>query len=166
MFKFLSSMDAIKIFSSPQFGQVRIITDDADGSILFCAKDVTEALGYTNGRKAVADHVENGDVTKRDTPIPNQHGTLVYQSVTYITESGVYSLIFSSKQKRAKEFKHWVTSEVLPSIRKTGRYSVGRTGATLVEQTQAKLAFSDWAIRTLNLNAASRLIRNKQLKFC
>lgn len=55
-------------------------------------------LGYTNGRKAVADHVERGDVTKRDTPIPNQHGVLVNQSVTYITESGVYALIFGSKQ--------------------------------------------------------------------
>ncbi len=91
-------MDAIKIFESPQFGQVRIITDDASGELLFCAKDVTEALGYTNGRKAVADHVERGDVTKRDTPIPNQHGVLVNQSVTYITESGVYALIFGSKQ--------------------------------------------------------------------
>lgn len=91
-------MDAIKIFESPQFGHVRIITDDADGSILFCAKDVTEALGYANGRKAVADHVERGDVTKRDTPIPNQHGALKNQSVTYIIESGVHALIFGSKQ--------------------------------------------------------------------
>lgn len=93
-------MDAIKIFESPQFGQVRIITDDAGGELLFCAKDVTQALGYSNGRDAIAKHVEGGggDVAKRDTPIPNQHGVLVNQSVTYITESGVYALIFGSKQ--------------------------------------------------------------------
>lgn len=91
-------MDAIKIFDSPQFGQVRIITDDASDELLFCAQDVTEALGYTNGRDAIAKHVERGDVAKRDTPIPNQHGVLVNQSVTYITESGVYALIFGSKQ--------------------------------------------------------------------
>lgn len=53
-------MDAIKIFESPQFGQVRIITDDVSGELLFCAKDVTEALGYTNGRDAIAKHVEGG----------------------------------------------------------------------------------------------------------
>lgn len=53
-------MDAIKIFSSPQFGQVRIITDDASGELLFCANDVTQALGYSNGRDAVAKHVDEG----------------------------------------------------------------------------------------------------------
>ena len=79
-------MDALKIFSSPKFGQVRIITDDASSELLFCANDVTDALGYTNGRDAIAKHVDEGDVVKRDTPIPNQYGTLVNQSVTYITE--------------------------------------------------------------------------------
>lgn len=152
-------MDALKIFSNPKFGQVRIIDDDASGELLFCANDVTQALGYTNGRDAVLRHVEKDDVVKHD--ITDSLGRL--QQATFVTESGVYSLIFSSKQERAKEFKHWVTSEVLPSIRKTGRYSVGRTGATLVEQTQAKLAFSDWAIRTLNLNAASRLLMARRI---
>lgn len=146
-------MDAIKIFESPQFGHVRIITDDADGSILFCAKDVTEALGYTNGRDAIAKHVERGDVAKRDTPIPNQHGVLVIQSVTYITESGVYALIFGSKQQRARDFKHWVTSEVLPSIRKTGQYHVAQQPeATIIEQVNAKITFADWSAKFLNLN--------------
>lgn len=68
------------------------------GELLFCAKDVTEALGYSNGRDAIVKHVERGDVAKRDTPIPNQHGALKNQSVTYITESGVHALIFGSKQ--------------------------------------------------------------------
>nr|DAG84662.1 MAG TPA: repressor domain protein [Caudoviricetes sp.] len=150
-------MDALKIFSSPKFGQVRIITDDASGELLFCANDVTDALLYSNGRDAITRHVDKSDVVKHDTPIPNQYGTLVNQSVTYITESGVYSLIFSSKQERAKEFKHWVTSEVLPSIRKTGQYSVGQPKATLNEQLQANLTFADWAIKTLNINEASKL---------
>ena len=147
-------MDALKIFSSPKFGQVRIITDDASSELLFCANDVTDALGYTNGRDAIAKHVDEGDVVKRDTPIPNQYGTLVNQSVTYITESGVYSLIFGSKQERAKEFKHWVTSEVLPSIRKTGRYEVK---VPTQEKLQEQFMFAEWSAKFLNLNEASKL---------
>lgn len=155
-------MDALKIFSSPKFGQVRIIADDASGELLFCANDITQALGYTNGRKAVADHVEEGDVTKRDMGVvtgKKADGTDAFQivSTTYITESGVYALIFGSKQERAKEFKHWVTSEVLPSIRKTGQYSVNQTQATLQEQVNAKIAFADWSAKFLNLNEASKL---------
>ena len=154
-------MDAIKIFSHPMFGQVRII-DDASGELLFCANDITQALGYTNGRKAVADHVEEGDVTKRDMGVvtgKKADGTDAFQivSTTYITESGVYALIFGSKQERAKEFKHWVTSEVLPSIRKTGQYSINQTQATLQEQVNAKIAFADWSAKFLNLNDASKL---------
>ena len=155
-------MDALKIFSSPKFGQVRIIADDASGELLFCANDITQALGYTNGRKAVADHVEEGDVTKRDMGVvtgKKADGTDAFQivSTTYITESGVYALIFGSKQERAKEFKHWVTSEVLPSIRKTGQYSINQTQATLQEQVNAKIAFADWSAKFLNLNDASKL---------
>lgn len=86
-------------------------------------------------------------------------GTDAYQTVitTFINESGVYSLIFSSKQERAKEFKHWVTSEVLPSIRKTGQYSANEASTTLNELLQAKLAFADWSAKFLNLNDASKL---------
>lgn len=155
-------MDALKIFSNPKFGQVRIITDDASGELLFCANDITQALGYANGRKAVADHVEEGDVTKRDMGVvtgKKADGTDAFQivSTTYITESGVYALIFGSKQERAKEFKHWVTSEVLPSIRKTGQYSANQPQATLQEQVSAKIAFADWSAKFLNLNEASKL---------
>ena len=157
-------MDALKIFSSPKFGQVRIIADDASGELSFCANDITQALGYTNGRKAVADHVEEGDVTKRDMGVvtgKKADGTDAFQivSTTYITESGVYALIFGSKQERAKEFKHWVTSEVLPSIRKTGQYSINQTQATLQEQVNAKIAFADWSAKFLNLNEASSMLK-------
>lgn len=59
-------MDALKIFSNPKFGQVRIVADDASNELLFCANDITDALGYTNGRDAVARHVEKDDVVKHD----------------------------------------------------------------------------------------------------
>lgn len=156
-------MNAVKIFENAQFGQVRIITDDADGSILFCAKDVTDALGYTNGRDAIVKHVDEGDVAKRDTPIPNQYGALVKQSVTYITESGVYSLIFGSKQERAKEFKRWVTHEVLPSIRKTGQYCTGKPRQDTGQMLNAKMKVASWVIKTLNLSEASKLAIAKSI---
>lgn len=155
-------MDVLKIFSSPKFGQVRIITDDASSELLFCANDVTRALDYTNGRDAITRHVDKGDVVKHDMGVvtgKKSDGTDAYQVVatTFINESGVYALIFGSKQERAKEFKRWVTSEVLPSIRKTGQYNVGQPKATLNELVQANLTFADWAIKTLNINEASKL---------
>ena len=155
-------MDAVKVFNHPVFGQVRVIDDNASGELLFCANDVTHALEYANGRKAVADHVDSRDILKRDMGVvtgKKADGTDAYQTVntTFINESGVYSLIFSSKQERAKEFKHWVTSEVLPSIRKTGQYSANSASTTLNEHLQAKLAFADWSAKFLNLNEASKL---------
>lgn len=162
-------MDAIKIFESPQFGQVRIITDDASGELLFCAKDVTEALGYTNSRKAVADHVEHPDVTKRDMGVvtgKRADGTEAFQmvSTTFVNESGVYALIFGSKQQRVRDFKHWVTSEVLPSIRKTGQYNAfQQPQASLNERMSASLTFADWSAKFLNLNDASKLGMAKRI---
>lgn len=155
-------MDAVKVFTHPVFGQVRVIDDNASGELLFCANDVTNALGYSNGRDAISRHVDIRDVVKHDMGVvtgKKADGTDAYQTVitTFINESGVYSLIFSSKQERAKEFKHWVTSEVLPSIRKTGQYSANVSSATLNEQLQANLTFADWAIKTLNINEASKL---------
>lgn len=144
-------MKEIQIFRSPQFGQVRIIRDDASGELLFCAMDVCSALGYSNGRKAVADHVSVDDVTKRYTT--DSIGR--EQQLTYVTESGLYSLIFGSKQERAKQFKHWVTSEVLPSIRKTGGYHAQQPSIT--EQVKIDMAFAEWSAKFLNLNEASKL---------
>ena len=162
-------MDAIKIFESPQFGQVRIITDDASGELLFCAKDVTEALGYSNGRDAIAKHVEHPDVAKRDMGVvtgKRADGTEAFQmvSTTFVNESGVYALIFGSKQQRARDFKHWVTSEVLPSIRKTGQYNAfQQPQASLNEQMSASLKFADWSAKFLNLNDASKLGMAKRI---
>lgn len=99
------------------------------GEPLFCANDVCAALGYTNPRKAVSDHVALEDVTKRDTLTNGGN-----QLITYVNESGLYALIFGSNLESAKEFKRWVTSEVLPSIRKTGKYDATKQALPLLDQ--------------------------------
>lgn len=118
-------MNNIVIFNNPQFGQIR--TTGTSESPLFCASDVCRALGYNNGRDAVAKHCERGDVAKCDTPTSS--GT---QIMTFINESGLYALIFGSRLESAREFKHWVTSEVLPSIRKHGAYATEATIESII----------------------------------
>lgn len=108
----------IQIFDNPQFGEIRV--DRTTEEPFFCAADVTKALGYANGRDAVLKHCDSDDVAKRDT-IDKLGRT---QQVTFINESGVYALIFGSKLESARQFKHWVTNEVLPSIRKTGSFAI------------------------------------------
>lgn len=109
-------MNDIRIFNNDEFGRVRTVT--IDNEPWFVGKDVAEALGYSNSRKALSDHVHDDDkgVTKCDTLGGKQ-------DLTIINESGLYALIFGSKLESAKRFKHWVTSEVLPSIRKNGIYA-------------------------------------------
>ncbi len=106
----------IEVFKNAEFGDVRAV--EINGEPWLVGKDVAVALGYSNSRKALADHVDEEDkgVTKRDTP----GGA---QEMTVINESGLYSLVLSSKLPTAKKFKRWVTSEVLPSIRKHGAYA-------------------------------------------
>ena len=108
-------MSELEIFNNEEFGQVRSI--EVEGEPYFVAKDIAIALGYSNPRKAIIDHVDEEDkgVTKCDT----LGGA---QEITIINESGLYSLILSSKLPSAKEFKRWITSDVLPKIRKTGGY--------------------------------------------
>lgn len=109
-------MNDLQIFNNPEFGEIRAI--EVDGEPWFVGKDVAAALGYSNPRDALAKHVDEED---KDT-VAFRDGTSGNPNQTIINESGVYSLIFSSKRPKAKEFKRWVTSEVLPSIRKTGGY--------------------------------------------
>ena len=108
-------MSELEIFNNEEFGQVRSV--EVEGEPYFVAKDIAIALGYSNPRKAIIDHVDEEDkgVTKCDT----LGGA---QEITIINESGLYSLILSSKLPSAKEFKRWITSDVLPKIRKTGGY--------------------------------------------
>ena len=107
----------IQIFKSEQFGEIR--TAGTADEPMFCAADICRALGYTNGPKAVKDHCDEGDITKRYTPTTSGD-----QLMTFINESGMYALIFGSKLSTAKQFKKWVTSEVLATIRKTGSYNI------------------------------------------
>lgn len=110
-------MIELQIFQNAEFGSVR--TADINGVPYFVGKDVAEILGYSNTRKALLDHVDEEDKTDGVT-IRDSIGR--EQAPVLINESGLYSLILSSKLPTAKKFKRWVTSEVLPAIRKTGGY--------------------------------------------
>ena len=116
-------MNEIQIFQNVEFGAIRTMSNE-QGEVMFCAKDVAEALGYKLARKAVQDHVDRDDVLKRN--LIDSLGR--QQLTTFINESGLYSLILSSKLDSARRFKHWVTSEVLPAIRKQGGYMVAKQG--------------------------------------
>lgn len=137
-------MNEIQIFNSPQFGEIRTATDD-NNEPLFCAADVCKALGYVNGRDAISKHVDDPDVAKRDAWVTT--GTKADGSeakrqtlMTFVNESGLYSLIFGSKLESAKQFKRWVTSEVLPEIRKNGGYIRGNVDETPEELMTRALA--------------------------
>jgi prophage antirepressor-like protein len=111
-------MNQLTIFTNPEFGTIR--TMEINGEVWLVGKDVAEILGYSNTRDALARHVDAED--KNTVVIPD--GNKGNPNQTIINESGLYSLILSSKLPTAKKFKHWVTSEVLPAIRKTGSYTV------------------------------------------
>lgn len=119
-------MNNLKIFNSEEFGEIRTATIDNEPWLV--GKDVAEALGYERTADAIRQHVEDEDKGVGEIQTPGG-----IQKMTIINESGLYSLIFGSKLESAKRFKHWVTSEVLPAIRKTGQYT---KPMTLPEQIQ------------------------------
>ena len=136
-------MQELQIFNNPDFGEIRtLIIDDEPW---FVGKDVATVLGYSNPRKAMIDHVDEEDkgVTKCDTLGGKQ-------DLTIINESGLYSLILSSKLESAKRFKRWVTSEVLPAIRKTGKYET-KSGTTDYKQTLAEAKLNNSRSRVASL---------------
>lgn len=108
-------MDELQVFNNPEFGEIRAV--EIDGEPWFVGKDVAAGLGYKDTVNALKSHVDDED--KAGWQITTQFGE---KEATIINESGVYSLIFSSKLESAKKFKRWVTAEVLPTIRKTGAY--------------------------------------------
>lgn len=112
-------MNDLQIFNHPDFGEVRTVTIDDEP--WFVGKDVALVLGYQNPQKALRDHVDDDEKTVNDSFTVN--GT----QAVLINESGLYSLVLSSKLPGAKEFKRWVTSEILPSIRKHGAYMTPET---------------------------------------
>lgn len=108
-------MNQLQIFENPEFGAVRTV--EIDGEPWLVGKDVAEALGYTNPQKAIRDHVDDEDKGV------NESFTVNGTQGILINESGLYSLVLSSKLPTARKFKHWVTSEVLPSLRRHGLYA-------------------------------------------
>lgn len=130
-------MNNLQVFNSQEFGQIR--TASIDGDPWFAGKDVATALGYKNTKDAIINHVSDEDkrilqrseiatienhLPKDVFPVNFVSGEIPNRGLTIINESGLYALIFGSKLESAKRFKHWVTSEVLPTIRKTGSYEL------------------------------------------
>lgn len=121
-------MNDLQVFSNTEFGSVRTIT--IDGKIMFVGKDVCDILEYQNGSRDINRHVDEDDRQK----IMLFDGTKENETIV-INESGLYSLIFSSRMPNAKKFKRWVTSEVIPSIRKNGYYDMreSKTNSYMIE---------------------------------
>lgn len=141
----------LQIFNSKEFGEIRTVVDKVN-NVWFCGNDVAKALGYERGAKAISDHVDTED--RHEVPIQDSIGRM--QKTAFINESGLYALVLSSKLQDAKKFKRWVTSEVLPSIRKNGGYIAGQENMTdeeLLEKAvlvaQRKIAERDKKIQAL-----------------
>ena len=111
-------MNELQIFKNEEFGEIRTL--EINNEPYFVGKDIAEILGYERTDNAIRKHVENEDKLMHPISASGQS-----RNMTLINESGLYSLIMSSKLPRAKKFKRWVTNEVLPAIRKTGGYIVG-----------------------------------------
>ena len=143
----MEQQSQIQIFNNTEFGEIRSM--EIGGEPWFVGKDVAAALGYSKTRNAIARHIDEED--KKDAPIQGDLGGT--QSMTIINESGLYSLILGSKLEGAKRFKRWVTSEVLPAIRKTGAYAVNSKAAEIKMRE----------LRVKEMNAQARLI-NAQVR--
>lgn len=133
-------MNELQIFKNVEFGEIRMVT--INNEPYFVGKDVAEILGYMNPSKALLDHVDNDDKVNNESL-----SSLGQRGGWLINESGLYSLILSSKLPTAKKFKHWVTSEVLPSIRKYGAYM---TDQKAYDITHNKDALADLLLQAGN----------------
>lgn len=145
------SMNEIMAFDHERFGRVRGI--EIDGESWLVGKDVAERLGYSNPRDALAKHVEPEDKNT----VAFRDGTSGNPNVTIINESGLYSLVLSSKLPEAKAFRHWVTHDVLPALRKTGEYKMRRAD----DETRKKLA--DAKVRNAQSRQAALWIKMAEL---
>lgn len=138
-------MNQLQVFSNERLGKIR--TMNIDGQPYFVGKDIAEALGYEKPRNAIATHVHEDDKT---TALIQGAGSNYKSNAVLINESGMYALIFGSKLEQAKEFKHWVTSEVLPSIRKTGGYN-----------SQVSEEYKQKRLEAMMMNAKARLMKEQ-----
>ncbi len=138
----------LTVFDNPEFGKIRTL--NIDGEPYFVGKDVAEALGYTNPQKAIRDHINDEDKTVNELfTVNGTRGIL-------INESGFYCLVLSSKLPTAKQFKRWVTNEVLPSIRKQGYYSKDDEKQQKLELARQKLELQKEKTKIMELNAKTR----------
>lgn len=150
-------MNEMQIFSNPAFGQVR--TAGTPENPLFCLADVCNAVELTNP-SSVKSRLDRDDVQLIDLHALNYQ--MVGNSMaTFVNEAGFYDVLLFSTSPKVKPFRRWVTHEVLPSIRKTGQYSVAQP--SLNDKLQANLTFADWTIKTLNLNEASKICWAKKI---
>lgn len=152
-------MNELQIFNNKEFGEIRTVVIDSEP--WFVGKDVAEALGYSNSRKAIQDHVDDEDkrdgVTIRDA-IGREQNPIV------INESGLYSLVLSSKLQTAKQFKRWITSEVIPSVRKNGGYISGQENLTDEELLSKALLVAQNKIADRDRIIASKQERIEQMR--
>lgn len=141
-------MNELKIFENAEFGQIRTVTIGEEP--WFAGFDVADALGYKNQSDAIAKHVEDED---KQTVLKSQITTLAEipnRGLTFVNESGLYALIFGSKLETAKRFKHWVTSEVLPAIRKTGSYQKPKSALEQLQLAQQAILEVDEKITAVD----------------
>lgn len=159
----METNNKIAIFSSPDFGEVRTL--DINGEPWFVGKDIASALGYSDTAQALRKHVDDEDkqlfkVVDSTTLDTSNFGAYI------INESGLYSLIMSSKMEKAKEFKRWVTSEVLPSIRKTGAYDIRKDSRELdieEKKADAMIADANARIEATRIEKAKLLMKMSEL---
>lgn len=154
-------MNELQIFENAEFGQIRTVTIDEE--VWFVGKDVAEALGYSNSSKAVSVHVGEEDRILKVLEADSQNGNVVKTQTALINESGLYALIFGSKLESAKRFKHWVTSEVLPSIRKHGVYAVDELLANPEMAIKAFTALKEEREKNKVLEADNQRMKPKEI---
>lgn len=143
-------MNEITMFRNPEFGEIRTV--EMNGDTWFVGADIATVLGYSNPQKAIRDHVDDEDKMVNDSFTLGRGSSPVL-----VNESGVYALIFSSKLENAKRFKHWVTSEVLPAIRKHGAY-------VPTQSDQTALGIQLLNARTMNANVYVNLLQHVDTK--
>ncbi len=147
-------MNDIQIFNNPEFGSVRTLDDN--GVILFCANDVARALGYARPKDAISAHCK-GAVKRRFLTDGGE------QEMSFISESDLYRLVFSSKLESAEKFTDWVTSEVLPSIRKNGGYLAGQDQLTPEELMAKALLYANKTLAERDARISELTVQNQAL---
>ena len=149
-------MNEITVFNNDEFGSIRTVTIENEPWLV--GKDVAEVLGYTNPSKALADHVDTEDKLNNETLL-----SLGQRGGWLINESGLYSLIMSSKLPTAKKFKRWVTSEVLPSIRKTGSYGKPMSELEILQCSINQLVEQERKLKALEAQQGEQVKRRDRI---